>query len=263
MNNSPQPKSWRDVLPIHPAAELFPLMSQEELRELGENIKIHGLKSHLKVYKGKLLDGRNRIEAMELVGVSINWTDPLGRPFDHLNEQVDPYEYVIAVNLHRRHLTSEQKRELIAKVLKVKPEVSNRKIAKQTKADHKTVAAVRRDLKSTGEIPQLNKTVGANGKARKQPARRKVAVGKSADKPEPSAEDNAEAAKAPSVRHMALQEFNGHVLRLLQITSKAKPERFAKTSVSAADLRQLGHFLAKVGTHRAGINSKAEADKVF
>jgi hypothetical protein len=74
MNNSPQPKSWRDVLPIHPAAELFPLMSQEELRELGENIKIHGLKSHLKVYKSKLLDGRNRIEAMEFVGVSINWT---------------------------------------------------------------------------------------------------------------------------------------------------------------------------------------------
>jgi hypothetical protein len=28
MTNSSQPKSWRDVLPIHPAAELFPLMSK-------------------------------------------------------------------------------------------------------------------------------------------------------------------------------------------------------------------------------------------
>ena len=25
------PKSWRDVLPIHPAADLFPLMSPDEL----------------------------------------------------------------------------------------------------------------------------------------------------------------------------------------------------------------------------------------
>jgi hypothetical protein len=37
------PKPWREVLPIHPAAELFPLMGPEELRELGEDIKKHGL----------------------------------------------------------------------------------------------------------------------------------------------------------------------------------------------------------------------------
>jgi hypothetical protein len=37
-------KSWRDVLPIHPAAELFPLMSEAELRELGEDIKQNRLK---------------------------------------------------------------------------------------------------------------------------------------------------------------------------------------------------------------------------
>ena len=32
-------KSWRDVLPIHPAAELLPLMSSDELRELADDIK--------------------------------------------------------------------------------------------------------------------------------------------------------------------------------------------------------------------------------
>jgi hypothetical protein len=36
-------KSWRDVLPIHPAAELFPLMSPGELRALGEDIKTNKL----------------------------------------------------------------------------------------------------------------------------------------------------------------------------------------------------------------------------
>ena len=42
--------------------------------------------------------------------------------------------------MHRRHLTAEQKREMIAKVLKAQPEKSNRTIAKQTKVDDKTVA---------------------------------------------------------------------------------------------------------------------------
>jgi hypothetical protein len=41
-DNSEQPKSWRDFLPVHPAAELFPLMAGAELRELGENIKARG-----------------------------------------------------------------------------------------------------------------------------------------------------------------------------------------------------------------------------
>jgi hypothetical protein len=45
MPNSPSPKTWRDVLPIHPAAELFPLMSEAELRELGEDIQANGLQA--------------------------------------------------------------------------------------------------------------------------------------------------------------------------------------------------------------------------
>ncbi len=36
--------SWRDVLRIHPAADLFPMMSPEELRGLGEDIKANGLR---------------------------------------------------------------------------------------------------------------------------------------------------------------------------------------------------------------------------
>jgi hypothetical protein len=36
-------KSWRDVLPVHPAADLFPMMSPDELKVLGEDIKRNGL----------------------------------------------------------------------------------------------------------------------------------------------------------------------------------------------------------------------------
>ena len=34
MAKLPTPKSWRDVLPVHPAAELFPMMSEPELKEV-------------------------------------------------------------------------------------------------------------------------------------------------------------------------------------------------------------------------------------
>jgi hypothetical protein len=180
-----KPKSWRDQLPIHPAAELLPLMSEPELRELGENIKAQGLKLPVAVCKGQLIDGRNRLDAMELVGIKFEFIRTYAGQILRVsgrNSLVtdigdrDPYEYVLSVNIHRRHHTPEQKRELIAKVLKAKPEQSNRQIAKQVKADDKTVAKVRRDMESTAEIPQLEKTVGADGKKRKAPKKKRKAA---------------------------------------------------------------------------------------
>ena len=85
----------------------------------------------------------------------------------------DPYAIALWYNVHRRHLTAERKRDLIAELLKAKPEQSNRSIAQQVKADDKTVAMFDVDLEATAEIPQLEKTVGADGKARKQPSKPK------------------------------------------------------------------------------------------
>lgn len=62
-------KSWRDVLKIHPAAELFPLMSEAELRELAADIKEHGLQHPVVLtydndYNPIVLDGA--IDSMRL-----------------------------------------------------------------------------------------------------------------------------------------------------------------------------------------------------
>jgi hypothetical protein len=51
--------------------------------------------------------------------------------------------------------------------LKNDPVQSDRTIAKKTGADHKTVGVVRTKLESTGEIPQLDKRAGADGRVRK------------------------------------------------------------------------------------------------
>jgi hypothetical protein len=181
------PKSWRDVLPIHPAANLFPLMSSIELREMGEDIKENGLTSSIVLWSESvnspiyLLDGRNRLDAIEAAGIAdlvyrrklnlkalhglVDFSLVRGGVTHAVG--IDPYAYVISANLTRRHVTAEKKRELIAKLLKMQPEKSDRQIAETVKADHKTVAKVRAEKEATGEIPQLTKTVGKDGKSRK------------------------------------------------------------------------------------------------
>ena len=44
--------------------------------------------------------------------------------------------------------------------------MSNATVAKQTTADDKTVAKVRRKLEATSEIPRLEKTTGRDGRSR-------------------------------------------------------------------------------------------------
>jgi hypothetical protein len=64
--------SWRNKYKVHPAADVFPMMSDEELDALGQDIKVNGLHWGSKIVftmDDQLLDGRNRLEAMERAGV--------------------------------------------------------------------------------------------------------------------------------------------------------------------------------------------------
>jgi hypothetical protein len=180
-------KSWRDVLPIHPAAELFPLMSPDALRVLGADIRKNGLMSSVAVWSdGKsplqLLDGRSRLDAIESeIGPAMVGAPSITAGEDFLacnnvivlDRSVDPYAYVISANIHRRHLTAEQKREIVAALLKANPERSNNATAKIAKVDDKTVGAVRAELERRSEIP--NVSTRTDSKGRQQPARKTTA----------------------------------------------------------------------------------------
>jgi hypothetical protein len=170
---------WRDLLPIHPAAELFPLMGPNELQTLGEDIQAHGLLHNIELLSGAVIDGRSRLDAMELVGMTLEfrkrdnpfssqiWVDRKVIGHCHHNTPIDipdPARFVTEQNILRRHLTRDQKSELIAKLLKANPAQSDRAVAKAVKVDHKTVAAERTELEAGGEIPQVETRTGADGK---------------------------------------------------------------------------------------------------
>ncbi|MGC2409993.1 MAG: hypothetical protein WA441_08385 [Methyloceanibacter sp.] len=105
--------AWRKEYKAHPGADLFPMMSDEELEVLGRDIKANGLRSTIVIApNGLLLDGRNRLEAMERAGVALQtWhTRAYGSG--------DPVAYIISANIHRRHLTKQQQADLIVAVHK-------------------------------------------------------------------------------------------------------------------------------------------------
>jgi ParB-like chromosome segregation protein Spo0J len=52
----------------HPIAEIFPMISNDELRELAEDIRKNGMLEPITLFEGKILDGRNRFNAAKLVG---------------------------------------------------------------------------------------------------------------------------------------------------------------------------------------------------
>jgi len=77
---------------------------------------------------------------------------------------------VISANIQRRHLTAEQRRSLIAKLLKVDPSKSDRQIAATVKASPTTVGTVRAEMEAAGEVSNLDTRIDAKGV--QQPAKR-------------------------------------------------------------------------------------------
>jgi protein gp37 len=160
--------------PVHPAAALFPMMPDDELQALAEDIKKNGLRNRIVVILpdtrdglAQIVDGRNRLRACQLAGVEPLFT-ALGFPRDAQGVTRGVTEYIVSCNLFRRHLTNEQRREVIAELLRENPQQSDRQIASQTKADHKTVGKVRGEMEGRGEIPHVARRTDSKGRA--QPA---------------------------------------------------------------------------------------------
>ena len=108
--------NWRDGIKVHPAADLFPMMSDAELDELAADIAKNGVQQPIVWYHGQLIDGRNRVAAVSRIPdekrrneIAAGWRDGRGNRA-HLFLP-DPYAYVISANIHRRHLSAEQKRD--------------------------------------------------------------------------------------------------------------------------------------------------------
>ena len=97
-------------LKIHPVADLFPRMGEKEFQALVEDLRKNGLLEPIKLDKtGEwILDGRHRHQGCPLAGVEPRYVARDGESSD--------VEYVLSLNLHRRHMNESQRAMVAAKI---------------------------------------------------------------------------------------------------------------------------------------------------
>lgn len=108
---------------VHPFAELFPMLSATDGAALREDIGARGQRERIIILDGQILDGRNRQQQLEALGLVDGNLPPDG---DDLwltryrrflpGQDGDPLAFVLSLNLHRRHLTDGQ-RSMVAERL--------------------------------------------------------------------------------------------------------------------------------------------------
>lgn len=136
---------------VHSVAQLFPMMSNEELKEMAESIKKEGLLNPCVRQGDVLLDGRNRIAACEIAGVEPRFIEYSGD---------SPVAFIIGSNLARRHLDKGQK---IALAIEIEPHFA----AESEKRLHLSKG---RGVKGVENVPQVKSrdqaaaAVGLSGK---------------------------------------------------------------------------------------------------
>lgn len=98
------------ALPFHEAANIFPMIEGDAFEAFIENIRQLGQCEPIVLLDDKILDGRNRYRACCIADIPPKFVQAdLG--------DMSPVDYVLAHNLHRRHL-SESQRAMVAVAVK-------------------------------------------------------------------------------------------------------------------------------------------------
>jgi ParB-like chromosome segregation protein Spo0J len=97
------------MMKVHPFADLLPPMTEAEYDALRESIRDNGQREPITLYRGLILDGRNRQRACDELGIKV-----ATRTFTSTDSEA--LAYMLDLNVNRRHL-SESQRAMIAKRL--------------------------------------------------------------------------------------------------------------------------------------------------
>ena len=134
-------------------------MSDDEYQLLKSDIAENGLREPIALWKGQLLDGRHRLKACKELKIEPTTRD--------LPESIDPVTWVISTNIHRRHLTTQQKAMVAGRFAEALKEP-----AKQRKVEAGKVAGKkggRGRNRVTANLPEPY-SPSANGESRQQAA---------------------------------------------------------------------------------------------
>lgn len=137
----------------HDLANAFPMMSDDEFAALVEDIDKNGLLHPVVMFEGKILDGRNRFEATQKLGIphrEIKFTGD------------DPAAFVASENLRRRHLTPTQlavAAENLANAMQGRPKAAKSPAGPEAPEHVAPVTTIAKAAQLTGASPTAIKRV--------------------------------------------------------------------------------------------------------
>jgi len=135
-------------LEFHPAASEFPLLDDERIAQLAEDMQLHGQREPIRVCGGQIVDGRNRYLACRHAGL-----EPL---VESLPEDVDPFAYVWSLNGERRDLTQDQRYLIWKSCARKSGQWQARQRQLQKRANEARREAQRKRLGGKGQQPSTN-----------------------------------------------------------------------------------------------------------
>jgi hypothetical protein len=100
-------------IPVHPAADLFPMINGDPFVSLINDIKANGQEFPVLVWNGAIVDGRNRYAACKAAG-----SKPKTKSMEFTSE-CEAIRFIISTNIHRRHLTESQRAMIASELAKL------------------------------------------------------------------------------------------------------------------------------------------------
>ena len=144
--------------------QVMPDMAQDEYNALKEDIAERGVMVPIEFDEdGNVLDGHRRLKICAELGI-----DDYPKIVRSGMSEAEKWTHARKLNMARRHLTREQRREMIRGQIKDTPELSDRHIAKMLGVSNSTVGIIRRDLIEDGEVCESHTSIGADGKEYKR-----------------------------------------------------------------------------------------------
>ncbi len=127
--------------------QLLPELTTEEFTALRDDIAERGVMVPVEVDdEGRVLDGHHRARACEEMGINYPVVVRSGLT------ETEKRQHARRANLLRRHLSRQQRRQVIADVIADEPELSNRAVARLVGCSHNTVQQVRDDGRGGGQV---------------------------------------------------------------------------------------------------------------
>ncbi len=162
-------KDRRSSTNLWKQGRLFPDLHPADYEALKESIRVHGVRVPAVVdQQGKIIDGWHRKQACDELKLYCP------REVRQFNSNVERMQAAISLNVNRRHISGRQRRELVAKYLRLDPRVNDNQLGEIVGVSKNTVASVRAELEATCQIDKLPTRRGRDGKER--PAKYRIIV---------------------------------------------------------------------------------------